>query len=716
MNGSNASVLARKTSPSYSIKDYFSKNKPNAENAADEVAVASSSTSSTSSIANKTKSTSSSSAAAMGNKDADGFCRPPALKRKQNNNSSNCRIQASSFIKRKHFTLMTRSQTMPDPPSTSSSSSSIDDEDDDATSGTAASITSPTHRPGATRRQSLPHSGLHDQVMRKRTRVSVNPERSFHRCQPERSFSETAVSSMPHHAYEAMPRTPPSHRRCPSPANSTSSTENSEVMVKDSDTFMSPMSRRIIAAAGMRRFGESMPMDMLKSNIDNNGSKPHRHKGQMAGSRPKAHARTKRRSCPGNDCVVEVKPAPTNPCRPANRTIATIVIDDSSDEEHVRGGHQHRHQHQQHIDTKPIDLELIEVRPMDMDAVPAEGAQRRIKSVVRKSKQTIIHDITAVARKSMSPAFLFNVALAGVLKDLEHSDAAAIPATNPALERLRKPRPKDESPGQRLPREVVALIIAFMHPSKAECLALRRVSCVFHDALTMWQADDAKHLFEQRYGPDTPPGHLTWATDGQVLAQHVHCKRIDTRLEVEPQDRIGASVFHRWMVLTSPRSRPFICLRCGRFDHTLTVRDGANLGRFCTQCWDSADYWLRWRICHWVRGLEDLGEFRTSWFLALNDYEWLTTVPCFYDIDDEGRIKYAVAFDHFCELMEQWTDCPPRTLLLHPDGRWETVMMTPAEWERLPVEKHEVAPLPPGFMPHLTENIEGSSIHQPIIL
>jgi hypothetical protein len=40
-------------------------------------------------------------------------------------------------------------------------------------------------------------------------------------------------------------------------------------MIHGSDSFLSPMSRRIIAAAGMRRFGETMPMDMLKSSLDN---------------------------------------------------------------------------------------------------------------------------------------------------------------------------------------------------------------------------------------------------------------------------------------------------------------------------------------------------------------------------------------------------------------------------------------------------------------
>jgi hypothetical protein len=258
-----------------------------------------------------------------------------------------------------------------------------------------------------------------------------------------------------------------------------------------------------------------------------------------------------------------------------------------------------------------------------------------------------------------------------------------------------------------------------MSPNQAECLALRGVSCIFYDALTMWQTDDAKRLFEERYGPETPPSHLSWAADGQVLTQYIHCNRIANRLEVDPKDRIGVSVFHRWITLTRPRFKPFVCLRCGRSDDTLTIRDGANLGRFCTQCWDTTDYWLRWRICHWVRLLDDLMEFRQSWFLALSDYEWLTTVPCYYDLDDNGKLRYAVSFNNFCRLVEQWTDCPPRTLQLQPDGRWESVIMNPHEWrseltcmDTLPAP----IPLPPGFMPHLTENMEGTSAQRPIIL
>ncbi|KAI8058091.1 hypothetical protein BDF22DRAFT_739495 [Syncephalis plumigaleata] len=127
---------------------------------------------------------------------------------------------------------------------------------------------------------SSPQLGLNEQVMRKRTRVSVHTNGGIHKPRyAERSLSESAVNHIGA-CHSSAPHTPPSTRRCSSPSNAIESTKmlrsqeqssstTSQTIVHGSDSFMSPMSRRIIAAAGMRRFGETMPMDMLKSNLVN---------------------------------------------------------------------------------------------------------------------------------------------------------------------------------------------------------------------------------------------------------------------------------------------------------------------------------------------------------------------------------------------------------------------------------------------------------------
>ncbi|KAI8053863.1 hypothetical protein BDF22DRAFT_681742 [Syncephalis plumigaleata] len=457
----------------------------------------------------------------------------------------------------------------------------------------------------------------------------------------------------------------------------------------------------------------------------------------------------------------------TNLYEPAVQIMNTTIIIDSSDEENATAtdismeydfntaykSSKARGKMPYYGDNKPNVINLVgassSISPtysiIDLDTSPHNQTQR-IKSVVRKSAHTIIHDITtSTPRKSSSPfspsSFssssirspqhsatrnIFNRALADVFKSRNAEEHVInlvndSPASSVLLDRLRASHSRAQPPGQRLPREIVTLIIAFMSPNKSECLALRGVSCIFYDALTMWQADEVRRLFEERYGPETPPSDLTWATDGQVLEQHISCNRTLEKPYVDPKDRIGVSTFHRWITLAAPRPKLSACLRCGRLDDTLIIRDGANLGRFCVQCWDTADYWLRWRICHWVRLLDDLVEFRQSWFVALTDLEWLNNVPCYPAYDDNGKIRYAVPFNHFCRLVEQWTDCPPYTLELQPNGRWESVTMSLAQLDRLSAmegahNNSEALPLPPGFMPHLTEDTEGTSAAEPIIL
>ncbi|KAI9596137.1 hypothetical protein BDF19DRAFT_422140 [Syncephalis fuscata] len=412
---------------------------------------------------------------------------------------------------------------------------------------------------------------------------------------------------------------------------------------------------------------------------------------------------------------------------PLSPAMAIITLDDSSDEmdcyqveENVsvdigvpiwpRGP---RKRKGNRVDTKPEIIDLVEGCSRN-EPIVAEQTQL-IKSVVKKSKRAIISDITAVVSNrttssKLQTRSLFNIALGDIIKSKEADGSASeisyakLPQIT-ALRRSRQHQSTQDMPGRRLPREIVKLIITFMQPDKTECLALRGVSYIFYDAITMWQTDDAKRLFALRYGPEMPPAHLPWAMDTTVLARYA-ARRTATATntgqpEIASEDVIRPSSFHRWVALTSPRFKPPICLRCGRSDNTLVIRDGADLGRFCTRCWDSADLWLRWRLCHWVRALDDLAEFRLGWFVALSDFEWLDIVPCHYDVADNKK----------------WTDCPPHTLELRPDGQWEPTIMNPAEWHRLSTaEDNETKPLPPGFLSPMSETSEGSSAHLPIIL
>ncbi|KAI8058082.1 hypothetical protein BDF22DRAFT_739487 [Syncephalis plumigaleata] len=252
----NSSNDSSKISPTYNIENYFIKSKAASINEGTakegEHDTTTTTTTTTSSLASSLQKTAfrstpslfcSATSESTTKKDADGFCRPPSIKRKRSGIEDN--TQSCSFLKRKVLPLATRSHTMPNP-------STSNDSDDDVFLSASASPQQRQRRD--TRRLSSPQLGLNEH--------------------------ESAVNHIGA-CHSSAPHTPPSTRRCSSPSNAIESTKNatesqeqsssttSQTIVHGSDSFMSPMSRRIIAAAGMRRFGETMPMDMLKSNLVN---------------------------------------------------------------------------------------------------------------------------------------------------------------------------------------------------------------------------------------------------------------------------------------------------------------------------------------------------------------------------------------------------------------------------------------------------------------
>ncbi|KAI8053862.1 hypothetical protein BDF22DRAFT_742831 [Syncephalis plumigaleata] len=275
----NSSNDSSKISPTYNIENYFIKSKAASINEGTTKKKENTATTTTSSLASSLQKTAfhstpslfcSATSESTTKKDADGFCRPPSIKRKRSGIEDNA--QSCSFLKRKVLPLATRSHTMPNP-------STSNDSDDDVFLSVSTSLQQRQRRD--TRRLSSPQLGLNEQVMRKRTRVSVHTNGGIYKPRyAERSLSESAVNHIGA-CHSSAPHTPPSTRRCSSPSNPIESTKNatesqeqpssttSQTIVHGSDSFMSPMSRRIIAAAGMRRFGETMPMDMLKSNLVN---------------------------------------------------------------------------------------------------------------------------------------------------------------------------------------------------------------------------------------------------------------------------------------------------------------------------------------------------------------------------------------------------------------------------------------------------------------
>jgi hypothetical protein len=120
----------------------------------------------------------------------------------------------------------------------------------------------------------------------KRTRVSVDTEGLCKRRKAKRACSEPALSLPSNFDRIGAPCTPPSCRSSLSCSSSDSDITDSlnehdtlleptlveESILTEKDTFLSPMSRRIIAAAGMRRFGDTMPLDCLKDYMPNVGA------------------------------------------------------------------------------------------------------------------------------------------------------------------------------------------------------------------------------------------------------------------------------------------------------------------------------------------------------------------------------------------------------------------------------------------------------------
>ncbi|RKP11057.1 hypothetical protein THASP1DRAFT_21323 [Thamnocephalis sphaerospora] len=259
---------------------------------------------------------------------------------------------------------------------------------------------------------------------------------------------------------------------------------------------------------------------------------------------------------------------------------------------------------------------------------------------------------------------------------------------------IRRPRQRRSGGRRHLPLEVVHCIVAYAAPDMDDCLAIRGVARVFRDAVSLWQKEDAKRLFAKRYGADQPSAALLadfpWISNHDLLDMYTpqvvplsvpQTRELATLMGMDRRVFIGyqlpllhrPSPFRCWVALQTPRAHPPVCLRCGRASASVLPRDRAGLGRLCGECYEGADNWLRWRLRHWVRAADMLSRVHQDWFSALNQHEWMDLLPCHSDRDERGMVRYAVNFVAFRELIEAWTDAPPRTVDLRPNGGWKVV-------------------------------------------